>query len=513
MLLTGCSKDDPEGNDPGRTDSGGIRFEMNIGAMTRVTTEGTSYRSKWEAGDEVNICAVKSGIPLSVINCYIYNAKLVFDGTEWTYQGPDIYYPLDGSELDFYAFYPYMDIAYDPAAANFPKIGVNAFIDQSTQENFNKSEFLSAVALNQKAQTVRLDFTHSMALVEVRVDRVAPVQAFRGDALTVTLKDVYSNGILYWATGAAEANINDSKSDVKMYRVATDDGSYVYRALVPAQDKAAGTLFRFEQYSASKDGLAEIDMVYETDPVTLKDGEASVWAITLDYGLEPDHKYKVGDYYPYKGTPVGVVYWIDPAAEGYTAASGGNPATGMYGKIVSLDEANTFHGGSIYGIAWCRYHVTTNATDQDDGRANMKAVYESNSNSFDIYPAFDWVHSHNPSGTVYTADATGIWYLPARNELRALNAGCSGKVYEEIAWDDYSAMPDYNTVDAQNARTAFNTTLTSVGGEPLYDITWPYYWSSTERNNASALNVFFGNALINNDMKEVVFRVRAVMAF
>lgn len=470
LLLAGCSKEAPQGNVPAGAEGGGVRFEMHIGATTRVTTEGTSYRSEWQDGDWVAIYAVKNGEALAANGNYIHGAKLSFDGTDWRYIGPEIYYPLDGSGLDFYACYcRTFDNVPEPTSILW-----NVPSDQSSQGSFNNSEFLSAVALNQKGHTVRLDFTHALALVEVRADRVAPVPAFREGALTVTLENVYLKGRLDWTTGAMEANVTGSPlTNITMYRVDTGDPSeWVFRALVPAQEKDAGTLFRFTQYSATKNDLKEIDMVYETGPVTLKGGEASVRAVTLDYGLDPDHRYKRGDYYPYKGTPVGVVYWIDPAS----SSDGGT--TGLHGWIVSLDEENSLAWGS---------DATASATNLDDGLVNMAAV-KGHSNDFTGYPAFAWCDSKNgmPGSTAYASGATGVWYLPAYNELKSLS-------------------------DAWNAgRAVFDGRLTAAGGTA---ISVASYWSSTEVGYVDAWYVNFFNGITYGDSKNFPYRVRAVMAF
>lgn len=221
--------------------------------------------------------------------------------------------------------------------------------------------------------------------------------------------------------------------------------------------------------------------------------------------------YKVGDYYPdpnavYSGGVLqsgdaaqGVVFWLDPDAPGY---DGSGTPTGLHGKVVSLDEENTENSGGQYGVTWGPTNTATGADSPTDGQANtakikMITVWDDN------YPAFKWVAAHG-------AD----WYLPAKEELKALYAGFSGKVYEDISgWGDFSSMPGYNDGAASTARTAFNALLTGAAGTALQTGTWPYYWSSTGGSGNDAWYVGFGNGNTSGDGKGNQSRVRAVLAF
>ena len=70
-------------------------------------------------------------------------------------------------------------------------------------------------------------------------------------------------------------------------------------------------------------------------------------------------------------------------------------------KIVSVKEGYT---------KWGEYTITTNATDKDNGQANMAKI-KSISGWETKYPAFKWC-----------ADYGNGWYLPALNELKAIYA-------------------------------------------------------------------------------------------
>jgi hypothetical protein len=103
--------------------------------------------------------------------------------------------------------------------------------------------------------------------------------------------------------------------------------------------------------------------------------------------------------------------------------------------------------------------------------------------------------------------------LPSKNELKALYAGFSGKVYTE-AWGDGFNMPGFMDQACVEARERFNAALVAAGGSPLDANDFPYYWSSLEDYDSLGWIVNFrdgGYSLI--DAKRYLIRVRAVSAF
>lgn len=93
---------------------------------------------------------------------------------------------------------------------------------------------------------------------------------------------------------------------------------------------------------------------------------------------------------------------------------------GLHGKIVSEDETR---------CAWSTKDVSTGATDENDGMANMKKI-QSISGWHEKYPAFAWC-----------ADKGEGWYLPALNELKTLY---ESKVVElKSSWYWSSTEDDY----------------------------------------------------------------------
>lgn len=127
---------------------------------------------------------------------------------------------------------------------------------------------------------------------------------------------------------------------------------------------------------------------------------------------------QIGDYY-YEDKTYSTAYDATRTCIGIVFAVN---ADGKSGKIVGVDEPiKDWNGGTnVAGkLIWSPNNLATNATNPENGLANM-ATIKVLDDSFTTYPAFAWVHAMNPSGTTYTATSTGVWYLPAEDELRSL---------------------------------------------------------------------------------------------
>lgn len=198
---------------------------------------------------------------------------------------------------------------------------------------------------------------------------------------------------------------------------------------------------------------------------------------------------RVGDYY----------YEDDTWSSTYTNDSS-NPcigivyevnADGRSGKIVSLDEppANWSGTNGAGGLSWGPKGTQTDATSLTDGLQNM-ATIKNLSNDFSNYDAFRWVHERNPSDTDYSTATTGVWYLPARDELKAL-------------YDSYGAT---SGIGKEN----FNNKLTSAGGTAITQI---YYTSSTEKNNDQFRSCTLSYGSLTDAQKTTEFNIRCIRRF
>lgn len=388
---------------PPQTDSPQeIRFEMAYATPAKVPDNGTpvtriststdgSYTNSWEDGDEVGLFIVKGNAGLQSIGNWVDNMRMTYSNGDWIYKLPPgkEYYPVDEA-LSFYAYYPYTD-GLNPISglATLP-------IDQSQLTNIEDSYIFTArtTGIQNSSEPVRLEFSSALALIELSLKSGGDGGRLT-DRMVVTMEGCQLHLSFNLESGQTEAA--GGISPVTLRRVEQPHDAdyrtkYTYQAIVPAQTLEAGEV----KFSFTYGFKGEDPMIHNlANNVTLKQGWVMPFDITLTPAIDPDHKYEVGDVYPHKGFPIGVVYEVD--------------GTGQHGKIVYRESIKTFWG-----------KATTILRNENSGRANMKAVYNANSRSFDGYPPFRWVNNLNPTDTEYNDDAKNIWYLPAFEELRAL---------------------------------------------------------------------------------------------
>ncbi len=398
LLAAACGKEEfavppPAGGAPQE-----IRFEIAIataaatpcGASTRVATN-TDFTSSFTAGDRVGLFIVKGDGALQSAGNWVDNAPMTFDGTTWTCDlpaGKDVY-PKDGKPLSFYAYYPYRPEGVDPLAMPF-----TVQTDQSTT-GLSASYLLTASTPNvdKTADPVSLTFRHKLALVRVKLaDGPADKDKAPRPADVVTLKGRQPSATLNLATG--DVATSGAATDIRMHYNSAEKCWY---ALVPQQNVPQGSV------------LLTFEWTYLTTlshrpsrSFNLIRSEVKPLDLTIDVNLtvDPNHVYKVGDIYPYVGFSgkKGVVFEVSNG--------------GKSGKIVGLRRMEGV-------LVWSTELVFTNISDDDNGRVNMEG-FRKRDGKFEKYPAMKWVDGLNRQGTTYGAQSTGVWYLPALNEMRAV---------------------------------------------------------------------------------------------
>lgn len=427
LFFASCSGDDYAETDirPGNMQK--ISFEMVYASVTAVlsaddtrvsTSTDGNYTSAWTDGDEVGVYIVKGNGGLQLSGNWVDNAKMTYNNGNWTYIFPSgkEYYPTDGDNLHFYAYYPY-----NSGVTDALNMSISGLTDQSSAANLSKSDLLSAFTPNvgKSSAPVQLVFTHALAMVELSVTS-GGAWAQMSNGVAVTLEGCKPDVSFNLSTGAAGAS--GSVKSVKMYRVeqSTDANyltKYTYRALVPTQTVSAGAeLFRFSQTQGSTTRTLSHSL---TSAVALSSGQVKPYTITLQPSFDPNHAYAVGDYYPYKGFPIlGVVF--------ETSNGGKN------GKVVDLDfvQRYVYVNGTQYGIKWGDPTVDEYAAgvvgirdyyDGYSGTRNLIIKRRDQPNFADTYCLFNWIYQTKNNGNV-----DGMWYLPAINEMFILHTQLIG---------------------------------------------------------------------------------------
>jgi hypothetical protein len=230
QTFTACTDDTLQ--DSAQPDGGRIAFDLAIGGsvQTRVST-AADFSSAWEQGDAVGLFAVShaSGTPaaLAASGNYMNNVSLALGASVWSLS-PAQYYPADGNQLDFYAYYPRQT-----TVANATGMTFTVQTDQSAGTNFNKSDLLLAKQMNvaKSASPVPLAFSHALSLVQVQVTNATATT-------TVTLLNVKTSVTIDWTASTPAVTASGTAGNIKMARVS---GTNLFRALVSAQDIPAGS--------------------------------------------------------------------------------------------------------------------------------------------------------------------------------------------------------------------------------------------------------------------------------
>ena len=209
--------------------------------------------------------------------------------------------------------------------------------------------------------------------------------------------------------------------------------------------------------------------------------------------------YAVGDYWPDNTSPVGIVFWVKPGS------------LGTQGKVVGLGETYVTKWGvdndeQAAGVAGIR-----SVTDGATATKSMIAKYKSSGTFSADYPAFHYIYN-----TMNSGNENGVWYLPARDELKMLYAGYSGKVYEEITDWITSKMPGYDSENCKMARAAFNSSLTAKGGMAFgssgNSANW-YYLSSSEVVSTRSYSFNLEDGQYSMDEKNMDGNIRWIRDF
>ncbi len=216
VLMIGCSKD--SSNEQISSTNYELKLRGDIKApmsATRVNANG------FEANDKVGVYVTSTGSLAAQGN--------TLDNAAYTYSNGNLNAPADSkvywdskdARLSVYAYYPYAASVTNNSAYAF---SVEA--NQSEEENFYNSDFITAKAENIAPQenAVELTFTHSLSkvLVSLVAGEGITAEELAAAEKAFTINGLATNGTINLATGVATAgstktSITPLKSDGRNY--------------------------------------------------------------------------------------------------------------------------------------------------------------------------------------------------------------------------------------------------------------------------------------------------------
>lgn len=261
---SGISGDEDE---PGQAREVVFRISRSDDSFARATV--TSF----EIGDSIGVYAVKhgDGSLLAPSGNQAHNAKWVKTDEGWKPASlkDKIVFPQDGTELDFYAYYPYSRDAVNPG-----EISMGVMADQTTGEGRNASDWMTAANTRGVNEgEVDLVFRHLMASVEVEVRGgavVVPDESLEVQMTEVCLTNSFNLGTGMFVAGSGTGAIDMWCADAE---------SFTYKAFVPAQTLEAGTAVFWCLLGGKV-------YVYRGEEIVLEQGNRTRFVFTLKSGSE-----------------------------------------------------------------------------------------------------------------------------------------------------------------------------------------------------------------------------------
>lgn len=154
-LLTACSNESDITEDDNTLVSPVFHTSIDVQASSRA------YDATWESGDEIGVFMVEAGTYTIVEGQQ--NIKYTYSTNSGFTSKTPIYFPANGSTVDFIAYYPYQETIDQDG----PPIDIS---DQSSQKDI---DFMYAQALSRNKNTpkINLVFSHKLAKIEVKLEQ------------------------------------------------------------------------------------------------------------------------------------------------------------------------------------------------------------------------------------------------------------------------------------------------------------------------------------------------------
>ena len=282
FLFASCS-DDQDGiyGDPVP-----VVFTPTIAGETEMEVSSRVVNNTWSGGETVGISSVGAGGSLATsATWYQYTAAAGGPSVTLTAPSPPLYYPVDGSNVNFFAFSPYKA----PTSANLVTYSAT---DQSTQAKTEAVDFIWAKATgthNKNAPNVSLAFTHrqSKVIVTVKPGTGVTDTDFGYSTATLTMSTMPCGATYKLSDGDLSGSI--TTGTITPWKKSSSTASVTWEAIVPPHSGATYTSrklnFKFngKSYSYSITDTYEAahsytyNLTLTTSGVTLNSTTVSNW--------------------------------------------------------------------------------------------------------------------------------------------------------------------------------------------------------------------------------------------
>lgn len=478
LLLAGCNSNEDVGDlgDP-------VAVQFGMGEISRLKT--TSGGDQWSLNDLIGIFMVKNGQSLNSTNIaegadnVEYKAQT--DGNAISgfapASGTPIFYPHNGDNVDFIAYYPY----------KLPLINYTYPVDVSNQTTPADIDILyantantSSSGYNKNSGTVDLQFSHVLSKLSFMLTSGDGSPSLAGAKVEITNQATtadmsLADGIVTATNSGNTIIANTATNGLSSSAIVIPQTLSGTKLIVTLADNVN----KFEwDFPANTESLAgknhQYNITVSKTGIKVSSSGITIWTGTGDpaTGGMAQAGYKVGDYYPdptavyqngtlISGTAaVGLVFWLDNQSVGdhpYNKVSQHGKIVGLYERASSLLDAS----------------------------------------------CMVWVTDY---GTTYNA-GTG-WYIPAYGEKDYYNLYCAYNGMNYETWD--TGKPN-DISKNYTERAWFRKKITDAGGDNITD---SWYWVSSVNgiNNAYRLHFNSGNVELSGNIL-TSNKLRAIKTF
>lgn len=215
-----------------------VEFTASVGV-----TETRAVDQTWSPADAIGIFMVKAGqtfLP-EQISEGAENIRYVVDAGKtngFKADGSTIYYPMDDSEVDFYAYYPQGSVTKEETTAHY-LYAVNV-ATQTDQEALDLMYSDNVKGKKKTDKAAALTFKHRLCKIVLTVEPGEGVSDSDLDGLTVKVNGQKTTATFDLTAGALKADA--AAADITLYKQAD---AYVYEAIL-LPDAAASRTFEFD---------------------------------------------------------------------------------------------------------------------------------------------------------------------------------------------------------------------------------------------------------------------------
>lgn len=177
-------------------------------------------------GDEIGVFVVPEGAILQPFGNAVNNGHYTYDGTRWI---PSRTYYWNEGKHNVFAYYPYTAQVNDTEVFPF-----RVSTDQSTAENYSKSDFLWAKAEGQQAGTspVSLKFRHMLSRAIVEIVKSDEYEGDLPDDITVFLHNTVTLANIDISVGGSCKDAHAGAESIRMQKLSKN----LYAAIVVPQN-------------------------------------------------------------------------------------------------------------------------------------------------------------------------------------------------------------------------------------------------------------------------------------